>query len=90
MHLYFRVLLCTLLCTVVQYLYSKPRMYRNKSKSDIAGTAKKCQVITMETKVKIIERVEQKEERVTEELKRFMMQEIARGFSLFQEALLVF
>ena len=90
MHLYFRVLLCTLLCTVVQYLYSKPRMSRNKSKSDIAGTAKKCQVITMETKVKIIERVEQKEEGVTEELKRFMMQEIARGFSLFQEALLVF
>ena len=90
MHLYFRVLLCTLLHTVVQYLYSKPRMSRNKSKSDIAGTAKKCQVITMETKVKIIERVEQKEEGVTEELKRFMMQEIARGFSLFQEALLVF
>ena len=33
----------------------------------------------METKVKI-----------TEEPKRFMMQEMARGFSLFEEALLVF
>lgn len=44
----------------------------------------------METKVKIIERVEQKEEEVTKELKRFTMQEMARGFSLFQKALLVF
>ena len=44
----------------------------------------------METKVKIIERVEQKEEEVTKELKKFMMQETARGFALFQEALLVF
>ena len=30
------------------------------------------------------------EEEVTEEPKRFMMQEMARGFSLFEEALLVF
>ena len=44
----------------------------------------------METKVKIIERVQQKEEEVTKEPKRFTMQETARGFSLFQEALLVF
>ena len=32
----------------------------------------------------------QEEEEVTEELKRFMTQEVARGFSLFEEALLVF
>ena len=32
---------------------------------------------------------ERQEEEVTEEQKRFMMQEIARGFSLFEEALLV-
>ncbi|TEA39858.1 hypothetical protein DBR06_SOUSAS4610103, partial [Sousa chinensis] len=32
-----------------------------KSSGDVAGTAKKCQVITVETKVKIIERVEQGE-----------------------------
>ena len=45
----------------------------------------------METKVKIIERVEwQEEEEVTEGPKRFTMQEMARGFSLFEEALLVF
>ena len=30
------------------------------------------------------------EEEVTEEPKRFMMQEMARGFSLFEEALLAF
>ena len=59
------VLLCTLRystvqSTVVQYLYFKPRMSGSKHESsgDVAGTAKKCQVITMETKVKIIERVE--------------------------------
>ena len=33
---------------------------------------------------------ERKEEEVTEEPKRFMTQEMARGFSLFEEALLVF
>ena len=32
----------------------------------------------------------QEEEEVTEELKRFPTQEMARGFSLFEEALLVF
>ena len=54
-----------------------------KSSSDVAGTAKKHQAIMMETKVKIIERVEQQEEEeVTEELKRFTTQEMARGFSL--------
>ena len=49
------MLLCTLLysteSTVVQYLYFKPRMSGSKCKSsgDVAGTAKKCQVIMMET-----------------------------------------
>lgn len=33
---------------------------------------------------------EKKEEEVTEEEKRFMMQEMAKGFSLFEEALLIF
>ena len=33
---------------------------------------------------------ERQEKAVTEELKRFMILEIARGFSLFEEALLVF
>ena len=58
-------------------------MSRSKRKSN--GDA-----FMMETKVKIIERVEQQEEEeVTEEQKRFTMQEVARGFSLFEEALLV-
>ena len=44
----------------MQYLYFKPRMFRSKHKSsgDVAGTAKH-QAITLETKVNIIERVEQ-------------------------------
>ena len=79
---------------------------KHKSSSDVAGTAKKRQVITMEKKVKIIEREErgekmelevqrkdeerQEEEGVTKELKRFTTQEMARGFSLFEETLLVF
>ena len=58
-------------------------MSRSKRKSN--GDA-----FMMETKVKIIERVEQQEEEeVTEEQKRFTTQEVARGFSLFEEALLV-
>ena len=67
-------------------------MSRSKPKSsdDVAGTAKKHQpAITIETKVKIIEKVEQQEEKVTEELKRFMMHEMARGLSSFEEAILV-
>lgn len=53
---------------------TKPRMSRSKCKSSsgVAGTAKKHQVITMETKEKIIQRVEQ--QGVTKELKRFMKQ----------------
>ena len=46
--------------SVEQYLYFKSRMYGKKSKSsgDTVGTAKKCQEIPMETKVKIIETME--------------------------------
>ena len=40
--------------------------------------------------MKIIEKVEQQDEKVTEELKRFMMHEMARGLSSFEEAMLVF
>ena len=44
----------------MQYLYFKQRMFGNKRKSsdDVACTAKKHQAIKVETKVKIIERVE--------------------------------
>ena len=59
------VLLCTLLYSavyskVVQCLCFKPRMSGCKCKSsgDIACTAQKCQEMRMETKAKIIERVE--------------------------------
>ena len=38
---------------IVWYLYSKPRM--SGSCRDVAGAARQCQEITMETKVKIIE-----------------------------------
>ena len=46
----------------MEYLYFKSRMSGSKHKknSDVTGTAKKCQMITMETKVKIIERVRQR------------------------------
>ena len=44
----------------------------------------------MELEVPKKDEERQEEEGVTEELKRFMMQEVARGFSLSEEALLVF
>ena len=53
-----------------------------KSSGDVTGTAKKCQAPRKDE--------ERQEEEVTEELKRFTTQETARGFSLFEEALLVF
>ena len=53
-------------------------MSRSKCKSSVAGTAKKCQAIMMKTNLKVIERIEQQEEEVTEEQKRFTMQEMAR------------
>ena len=74
---------------------------KSKSSSDVTGTAKKHQVITMKLAVKLEELTnedlmelkaqrkdeERQEEEVTEKLKRFRMQDMARGFSLFQEAL---
>ena len=59
---------------------------RRKSSSDVAGTAKKCQ----ELEAQRTDKERQEEERVTEEPKRFTTQEMARGFSLFEEGLLVF
>ena len=49
---------------------------KGKSSSDVADVAKKHQG--------------RQEEEVTEEPKRFMMQEMTREFSLFEETLLVF
>ena len=60
---YFTVQYCI---DIVQHLYFKPRMpgSKHKNSGDVAGTAKKRQVITMETKVKIIERVQRGEKMV--------------------------
>ena len=78
---------------------------KRKSSGDVAGTAKKHQAIMMELAVQHKELTNedlmeleaqrkdeerQEEEEVTEEPKIFTMQEMARGFSLFEEALLVF
>ena len=57
-----------------------------KNSGDLAGTAKKCQELEAQRK----EEEKQEEEEVTEEPKRFTTQEMARGFSLSEEALLVF
>ena len=54
---------------------------KRKSSGDVAGTAKKLQELEAQRKDE-----ERQEEEVTEEPKRFMMQEMARGFSLFEEA----
>ena len=58
---------------------------RHKSSGDVAGTAKKQQELEAQRKDE-----EGQEEEVTEEPKRFRTQEMARGFSLFEEALWVF
>ena len=58
---------------------------KRKSCSDTAGTAKKCQELENPRK----DEEGQEEEEVTEEPKRSVTQEMARGFSLFEEALLV-
>ena len=76
---------------------------KHKSSGDVAGTAKKRQAITMELAVQHEEltnenlmefeaqrKDEERQEEVTEEPKRFKTQDMARGFSLFEEALLVF
>lgn len=44
----------------------------------------------MESKARRKDHERQEEEELTEELKRFTMQDRARGFSSFQEALFVF
>ena len=59
---------------------------KHKSSSGVAGTAKKHQ----ELEVQKNDEERQEEEEVTEELKTFTMQEMATGFSLSEEALLVF
>lgn len=56
------VVLCTLqyyIEYITEYLYFKARMSRSRYKLSnvITGTAEMCQATTMETKVKIIERV---------------------------------
>ena len=53
---------------------------KHKSSGDVTGTAKKLQATMMESKVKIIERVEQQEGEVTEEPKRSLAQGTAGGF----------
>ena len=62
-------------------------MPRNLCKSNgvVAGTAK-CHEITMEWKPQKKDEERQEEEEATEKLKK---QKMARGFSLFEEALLV-
>ena len=50
---------------------------KHKSSSDVAGTAKKHQDLEAQRKDK-----EKQEEEVSEEPKRFTMQEMARRFSL--------
>ena len=59
---------------------------KRKSSGRVPDTAKNLQELEAPRKDK--ERQEEKE--VTEEPKRFTTQEVARGFSLFEEALLVF
>ena len=61
-----------------------------KSNGDVAGTAKKCHEITMELKPQKKDEEIQEEKEATEKLKRFTTQKMARGFTLFEEALLVF
>ena len=84
--------LCTLLYstvqgTGVQYLYFKSRMSGSKRKSsgDVVGPAKRCQELVMWRK----DEERQEGEEATEDRKRFTAQEVAGGFSLFEEALLV-
>ena len=56
-----------------------------KSRCDVVGTVKRHQKSEAQRKGK----EKQDKEEVSEELKRFAMQEMARGFSLFEETLTV-
>ena len=58
---------------------------KHKSSGDVAGTAKKPQVLEVQRKAE-----ERQKEGVPEEPNRFTTQEMARGFSLCEEAPLVF
>ena len=58
---------------------------KRKSRSDVVGTAKRGQELAMRRK----DEERQEGEEATEDQKRFTTQEVAGGFSLFEEALLV-
>ena len=57
---------------------------KHKSSGDVAGTGKRHQELEAQRKDE-----ERQEEEETEEPKSYLMQEMARGFYLFEEALLV-
>ena len=61
---YFTVQNCIEYSSTVSLFQAQDVRNKHKSSSDVAGTAKKCQAITMETKVKIIVIVEQGEKMV--------------------------
>ena len=85
---------CVLYCTVlyrVQYLYFKLDLQKDDFIELLAVQHKELtneDLMELEAQRKDEER--QEEEEVTEEPKRFTTQEMAREFSLFEEALLVF
>ena len=89
------VLLCTLLYStvysiVVQCLYFKLDLRENDFIELLAVQHEELtyeDLMELEAQKKDEER---QEEEVTEEAKRFTTQEMARGFSLFEEAMLVF
>ena len=59
---------------------------KRKSSSDVVVTSKTYQELEAQRK----DEERQEKEEVIEEPKRFMIQEMARGFSLFEEALFIF
>ena len=89
------VLLCTLLystswSTVARYLYFKLDLQEDDFIELLAVQHEELtneNLMELEAQRKDEER--QEEEEVAEEPKKFMMQEMTRGFSLFEEALLV-
>ena len=87
----FSVLCCTVLYKVVQYLYFKLDLQEDDFTELLAVQHQEHtneDLTELEAQRKDEER--QEEEEVTEDLKRFTTQEMVRGFSLFEEALLVF
>ena len=67
------------------YLQERNKKYIN----DIKRIRKRYKYTSMELEAQRKDEERQEEEEVTEELKRFTMQEMARGFSLFEETLFV-